>query len=350
MFWHWKIPYGSSGFVSFMDAGDAAGTGGGANPGDEGDGSQPSEDVVADNGTDPGGAGVEDDDRDEALDRLLVDDDDEDQTRTETERFKALQKKHRKLKRQLARKAGALQRLDGVDLDALIASDRKLRDFNAMLANNPRIRALLNGEAEPTEERRTPPAAEPEEQFDDKNLPFDPDDKDNPVNAWLAKLARERFEDQKRLKQLQQRLEAADKRDAARSEGEVKRVWRSTIEGAATQIKSAAVADMFREACASAYDRVRTKYTPQQVVQHYLSKLEAEGLITHAEAKATAAAAATTPSKTPVRTDATKQRIAETNKHLPRTPTATGTPAPARSARPNLKDIAKRIQGIGRSA
>jgi hypothetical protein len=232
MFWNWKVRYFTGGFAPLQDAADAAGAGGGADPSDAGDGLPPSDGGVAadDGGLSTGDADV-DDDREVPLDQLLVDDVEDDQARARPleERMKALQKKNQKLRRQMAKRAGVIERVKGLDLDELIASQRKLADFNAMLSRNPRIRALLNGDAEPTEEKRTPPA-EPEEQFDESKLPWDPDL--NESNRRLTDMAKESFELKKLVKQLQARLDGNDRQQQQRTEGEVRQVWKSTIESA----------------------------------------------------------------------------------------------------------------------
>jgi hypothetical protein len=345
MFWKWMVTHIARGCAPLEDAPDATGASGGADPSDPGDGSQPSGDEIAgDEGGAGGGADV-DDDSDVPLDRLLVDDDVDDQTRPIEQRLKALDKKNRKLKRQLAKRAGTLQRLEGIDLDDLVASKRKLAEFNELLSKNPRIRALLNGDAEPEPERRTP-AADPEEQFDEANLPFDVNEND--THRFFAKMARQNFEMQKELKKLRGDLSALDGRDRTRTESQVRDTWRSTIVAAADKIKSTAVRKLFMDNLAAHYNdpRVRAKFTPQQLVNHYLSELKADGLITEAQAKATSAAAAPATPKTPVRTAATQQRIAEANKSLPRTAAVTGTPAPARSQRPSMQELGKKLRRL----
>jgi hypothetical protein len=352
MFWNWKVTYFAGGFAPFMDAVDATGAGGGADLSDAGDGSQPSGDAVADENGGEGVAAGDDAGREEALEDLLLDEDDDNQgERSHEERLKAVAKKNRKLKRQLAKLLPLSERLKGVDLDDLVSSKRQFTQLSEQIRNNPRLRALIHGEAdEPEQGRRTPAAAEPEEQFDESKLPWDPDA--SPINRRMTDMAKESFELRQQLKKLQQRLDANDGRETARTEGQVRAEWKNTIETAATQIKSKAVRALFKDNLASLFrdPKVREKFSPKQLVSHYLKDLEADGLITPAEARATAAAAAARPG-TPagsVRTAATQQRIAEQNKQLPRTVATTGTPAPARSSKPNLAALRKQVSAAGR--
>jgi hypothetical protein len=350
MFLTWKVAYFTGGFAPLLDAADAGGAGGGADLGGGGDDSQ-SSDASAD-GEDAGDEGVasagDEPAREEALEDLLLDDEEDDNqaARPAEERIKALAKKNRKIRKQLAKLLPLSKRLQGVDLDDLVLSKRQYEQLAAQIRDNPRLRALFNGDAEePATERRTPATEVVEEQFDEKVLPFDPNE--NPTNRYFANLAKENFETRKLLKQLQGRLDGVDGREQQRSESQVREVWKSTIVSAAAHIEDEGVRDLFKDALAAAYrdPEVRKKYTPQQLVSHYLAKLKVDP---SEAAKANKAAAKTATATTPVRTAATQARIAEQNKTLPRTVAAGGSPAPARSNRPTLTSLRKQITGAAR--
>lgn len=349
MFWNWKVTYGTGGFAPFMDAVDATGAGGGADLSDAGDGSQPSGDAVADEGAgDEGAAAGDDAGREEALEDLLLDEDEDGQAeRSHEERLKAVAKKNRKLKRQLAKLLPLSERLKGVDLDRLVARAQQYDDLSAQIRSNPKLRALIHGDADEPEKGRRTPAAEPEEQFDESKLPWDPNE--SPVNRRMTDMARESFELRKQLKQLQARIDGVDGRETARTEAQVRDTWKTTILSATAQIKDDGVATVFRDVMIAAYEnpKVRGKYTPQQLVSHYLKVLK----INPAEAaKANAAAAKTGNGNGAVRTAATQQRIAEQNKSLPRTVATNGSPAPARSDKPTLGSLRKQVAAAGRSS
>jgi hypothetical protein len=345
MFRLWKVAYFTGGFAPLEDAVDAGGGGGDAYPTDGGDGSQPSDGSVDGEYTSAEGDAAVETEREEAPEDLLLDDEDDDQrSRPAEERVKALAKRNRKIRRQLAKLLPLSKRLEGVDLDHLVTSTRQYEQLAQQIRTNPRLRALLNGDAEPAQERRTP-AREVEEQFDESQLPFDPNE--NPTNRYFADLARRNFEMNKQLKQLYGRVEGHDAREQQKTETQVREHWKNTILTASAQIKAKGVQAMFKDALASQFrdPDVRRKYTPQQLVGHYLAQLQQDGLITRAEATATARAAA---AAAPARTAATQQRIAEHNKTLPRTVAVGGHPAPARSDKPSLASLRRKITGAAR--
>lgn len=351
MFWTWKVVYGSRGWCApFEDAPDAAGSGGGADLRDTGDGSPPSDAVVADDGgTTEGVAAVDETEREEALEDLLIaDDEDEDQrSRPDGERIKALAKKNRKLRKQVAKLLPLSKRLEGVDLDDLVLSKRQYVALAEQIRTNPRLRALIHGsdaDDEPVKGRRTPPA-DVDEQFDESSLPFNPNE--SPTNRYFANLAKENFDTRKLLRQVQERLDGTEGRERAKTESQIRTEWKTTITSAAAHIKDEGVQTVFKDLLAAAYKDpdVRAKgYTVQQLVSHYLKVLK----VNPADAaKATAAAAKPTPAPA-IKTAATQQRIAEQNKSLPRTVAPAGSPAPARNERPTLQGLRKQITGASR--
>lgn len=346
MFRMWKVTYTADGYAPLMDAPDAAGGGGGADLGDAGDGSQPSGETVdgGDGGDEVTAAGDESE-REEDLDGLILDDQDDDQpSRTPEESLKALQKKNRKLRRQLAKHAPLVKRLQGVDIDDLVLSKRQYSQLAEQIRSNPKLRALFNGDAdEPAEARRTP-AAEPDDAFDEAALPFDANA--NPTNRYFADLAKENFENKRLMKQFAQRLDGFEGQDRARTEAQTRENWKTTASAAAAQIKDEGVRATFKDLIALAYKdpEMRKRFTAPQLVGHYLKLLK----VNPTEAAKATTAAAQAGARPPVRTAATQQRIAEANKHLPRTATATGTPAPANSQRPTLQSLRRHITGAAR--
>lgn len=324
---------------------DTAGTG--AAP-TGGDGSQPSDagnsgdagdfgDAGDDAGGDPGDAGDADaGERDENLEDLLVDEDDDDQPgqapRTAEDRIKALAKKNTKLRKQMAKRLTALKRIEGMDLDELLYKARSYDNFDAATRRNPRLRALLDG-GDADDDTADGPTARPRKgkmneppAFDESALPFDPNE--NPTNRYFADMAKRNHALEHQLGQLVARLDGVEQLDGKRSEAAVTKEWTSVIRGASEQVKDPAVRDLFKDALLGAMHnpQIRGKYTPQQIVAHYLKRLN----IAPAQAQRAVAAA--------------RQRVATNNKNLPRHPPNGGMPAAARPAKnERMEDVRKRL-------
>lgn len=347
MFRFWKVALFTDGFAPLMDAMDAGGAGG-ADP----DGAEGADNgAVSDDGGDPADgvdAAGNDASREEALEDLLVDEDEPDQDehgrqRTTEDRIKAISKKNRKLRRQLAKLLPLAKRLGDVDLDDLITRARTADRLEEQLQRNPRLRGVLYGEdEEPQGSARTRSKVEDEPEFDESSLPFDP--KENEVNAYFAKLARQNHELARELKQVRARQDQFEGRDTARTELQDKREWKSAIDAASATLKDPMTRTLFQDALTAAFiSRHRHGKTPQQIIAHYL-----KGNVSSADAKrATDAAAAAAGKNRGTSTVAAQQRIAERNRTLPRTVAPSGQPAPARTGRETLRDVHRRIRTAG---
>lgn len=353
----WKVAYFAGGFAPLMDAADATGAGGGADPGDGGDGSQPSDGAVDDGGDPNDGAALgEDADREEALEDLLTaDDDDEplDQTgraRPAEDRIKALAKRTKKLQRRLAKLLPIAKRTEGIDLDDLITKARNYDSLERRIASNPRLARAIYGDADDDQDTgrasRRQPAQEPEEQFDPSSIPFETETESG---KYLANLARENFELKRQQRQLAQRLDQLHGAQTATVEASERSQWLAARDAAVAHIKDEGVQTLFKDAIAAAYkDRGSHRKSPQQVINHYLKVLKVTPQ--QASAAANAAAAAATkggkPAGAPATGAAQRQRIAEGNRTLPRTPAPVGSPAPARQQRETVAQVNKRLRTL----
>lgn len=346
MFGTWKVAYLSSGVLPlFQQVADAGAGGGAADPTGAGDGSQPSDEEAAggeegDPGSSADGVQAE---RDEALEDLLLDEDEDDPKATVDDRYKKLAAKNRKLKRQLAKRMSVLKRFEGLDPDDVLTRARQFDQLNEQIARlTPRQRAALYGGevTDPAQPARPAPVADPE--FDPSQLPFDPNE--NEINRYFAGMAKDNFELKRTIARLEGRLQQVDSRDTARTEAQERSQWKGAIDAAAATIPDDEVRILFKDAMAAAYrDRANHRKAPQDIIAHYL-----KGKLSPQQQKqANAAAAQATAGKgAPARgAQAQAQRIAESNKSLPRTVAPSGQPAPARSEKPSLADIRKRLTG-----
>ena len=352
-----QLDFSSGGFAPFMDAPDAGAGGGTPDPVGGGDGLPPS-DVSTDPpaGDEPAVARTTTDDDDEDDD---VDDDLTPDAEVTPERFKRVTAKLSKLKRRdrsFRVERGRLRELraQGISLDDLIHGTRQHRELATQLARNPRLRELVSGDAAEEAGVATPRTREanpdPDPDFDDKSLPFDPEEND--TNRYFATLARDNHGLKRTAAQLQKRLDAIEGKDTARTQAETQRAeamerttWKSVIDAAAAEVPEA-YRNVFKDAMTSAYHNRKTHGKPPTFfVGHYL-----RGQVTAAQSKAASDAARKAGEKpatpaVPVRTAATQQRIAEANKTLPRTVAPNGTPAPARSGKESLLDVRRRLTG-----
>lgn len=349
-----KVDQFAAGFTPLMERADAGGSGA-ADPGGAGDGSQPSgagTEVV-----DAGGEGAADGHDavgEDALEDLLTDDDDptEDETgrtRTPEDRLKAVAKKNRKLRKQLAKLLPLGKRLQGVDLDDLMTRARNYDSLDRTIRANPKLRARIYGgdaDEEPTT-RRLAPVADPG--FDESTLPFDANE--TPTNRYFADLAKANHELNLTVKQLAGRLDTVDGRDTQRTERDEKSRWDAAENAAMARIKLKSVRTTFHDSLIGAFtSRAAHGRSPQFVIDHYLKQYEEDGLLTPQEAAkagaAAAAAAGTPPAAAAPSRAAAQQRIAEGNRGLPRTVAPPGSPAPARTGRESLADVNKRIRRL----
>ncbi len=266
------------------------------------------------------------------------------------DRFKRVTTKLSKLNRRDKKYRTVTARLkdlakQGLSLDDLVVKARQYDGLDQQIRTNPRLRSLIyGGEPEPAPARSAEPVVEPE--FDESALPFDPNE--NPTNRYFADLAKNSFEQQRVIRQLQERLTGFEGKDTARTEATIRREWKSTIDTAAAFIKDEGVQTLFKDAMTAAYHNVgRTgKMRAAQIADHYLKALKVNPA---QAAAATAAVAAAAPAAAPApNRAATAQRIAENNRGLSRNVAPAGIPTPARNPRETLADVRKRITGSRR--
>lgn len=352
--------FSSGGYAPFMDAPDAGTGGGGTDPVDGGDGLPPSDgNIDAASGNQPPAATDDEDDDDDDLKA------DGDWTPERGKRVaKKLSKQNRRVQRLTAaereyapiRAQLAELREQGITLDDLRHGHRQYRELSQQIAANPHLRKLVSGDVADEETRAAAAPAreeEPDPDFDPKSLPFDPE---NEENKFAFGLAQDNHELKRLAKQLQKRLDAIEGKDTARTQEEAKRVeakelktWKDVIDAAAATVPED-FRYAFMDAMTSAYqDRKRHGKPATFFIAHYLKGKLAPGqqrtANTAAEKAADKAAKPATPATTPVRTAATQQRIAESNKNLPRTVGPVGTPSTARTQKESLADVRRRITG-----
>lgn len=306
-------------------ANDAPGADDGADAGDLGDGQDDGSDDTGDD-ADGGDAGREDD-----LEDLLADNDEDDEqqgTRTDQDRIKKLAAKNRKLRRQIARRLPTLQRLKDVDVDGLMHKARNYDAIEEAARRNPRLRALLNGgdDAEDEDDRPARRSRKTEDaDFDEAKLPFDANK--DPVHRYFANLAKQNHELQRQFSQLTKRIDGYEKQGQQRDETSSRAQWGDAVRAAGEQIGDKKIAKLVQDAMRGAFNTpgIRQRYSPQQVLNHYLKEYGVN------------------PGQARRAADAAKQRIAERNKRLPNHAERGGQPAGARPKKESLADVRKRL-------
>lgn len=269
------------------------------------------------------------------LDLLTTRDEPDEQTpqRTIEDRYKALSKRSRKLEKSLKKSLPIQQALReaGVDLRTLMASHARLTAYEASLQNNPRLRALLEGNADDagTDDRR--PAAREEA----VEYPFDVND---PVGRFMqdfhqgtTKTNREILERLERMERTaNDRLGRIENTTVAQQRSSTMQSWKTAADAAAGKLDKP-VQKLFRDAVLAAahgYLNGQHKLSPQQVIDHYLADFKVSD-----KQKRRAS-------------DAAAQKTAERNQTLPRRPAqGSGSPAsPAARKVPRLEDFNRNLQ------
>jgi hypothetical protein len=340
-----KVAWFTHGFTPVFQApAPDGGDFGGHDPVDGGDGDAPSgEDIdAALNEPAPPTSGDADDD----------DDDDDDDLPTDVPdrtRWEKVRKKLSKLNRRDRRLAPVRERLkelkeQGLSLDDLVLTHRQYRSLEQSIRQNPKLRqALFGGDAEEGSNTSRQPAPQPvEEQFDESSLPFDPNE--NKTNRYFADLAKKAWEMERKLTQLNGNVATQQQREHQRTEAQVKEAWVNKTDAAAKFIKDKGVQTIFRDAMTAAYHNARGRFTPEQIVNHYLKQL---GIDPKQAARANAAAAGA-GNANPNATLAARNRVANDNRNQPRTVAPPGAPASAQNGRPTLAGIKKRISSLGK--
>jgi hypothetical protein len=350
MFRLWKVAFFAHGFAPLLDAMDAGSGGGDGDPGDGGAGDPPADGAADDDAGENAGdddraaRGSSDDDEDEDDDEDLRDD-----AEVTQERFKRVTAKLRKLSRRDRRFTPTRARLKelqdaGISLDDLMTSHRNFHALDAQIRRNPKLRALVHGDGtdEPAETGRRASRQASDEEFDESTLPFDPNASE--ANRYFANLARKNHEQEKTLRQLTERLNKAEGRDTQRTEREESREWKTVLDGALARIKQTSLKSTLSDAVVAAFQR-RSQHgkSATQVVNHYITQLEKDGLLSAQEAKDAKAANKTGQ---PTSRAAMQQRIAENNRNLPRTVAPQGQPTAARQGKDRLLDVHKRLRTL----
>jgi hypothetical protein len=299
------------------DGGNGGGAAAGDAGGDEGnpaDGGEVNEDGA---GVNAGGADDDDDADDDAemfADAPYKDD----------PRFKAMQKKLAKQRRQLARMRPVYSKVKDHDLDTVLARARTADQIQSVLARDTKLAKQLmeamSGVAAPQ--------AEDDDAFDPKSLPFSTDDE---AGKFFAQMVKDQRALQKELKATRDELASIKTGEQAKSRAEVMRTWQGATKAAAAKVPEWA-RDMFNDAVYGAFREAETKgvkLDPQRVIKHYLGKLP----ISDKDKAAAAAAGA--------------QRAANRNSNLPRVPATPGVPAGSRKQGETVADVNRRIRGGG---
>jgi hypothetical protein len=235
-----------------------------------------------------------------------------------------MRKKLAKQRRQLTRYRPIVQRVNGVDLDTVIARARSADEIQGVLAKHPKLRKqvldALGGQAEPD--------ADDDDQFDPKSLPFNTDDD---AGKFFAQMVKDFRAMQKELKAAKAELAGVKQTGLQQTRAQEMRTWQSATKAAAAQVPEWA-RDMFNDAVYGAFREAEQKgvrLEPQKVIKHYLSKLP----ISDRQKAAAAAASAS--------------RAANRNSTLPRVPQTPGVPAGARKQGETVADVNRRIRGGG---
>jgi hypothetical protein len=205
-------------------------------------------------------------------------------------RFKALKNKARKLQRHLAKAKETAARFTGVNLDDLTFKSRNYDALEQRIAQNPKLRAFLEGGPEPTTGGARRSAEPSSDAFDDANFPFDPAD---PGGKFLLEQARTNHTLQGTLRQLTTRLERAEQDNRRLIEHltgtqrtEIVGAWKSATDTAAAKLPEKIringtvmpLREMFRDTVYGAFQAAQsggrsvTKELVNEVIKHYLGE------------------------------------------------------------------------------
>jgi hypothetical protein len=276
----------------------------------------------------------------------LEPDDHVDQAIRDHPEYKRLRNRTRSLQRKLAKVSPTAERLKGLNLDDLTFKARSYDAINEQIQRNPKLRALLGGDAEDGASstggaRGKAPAAG--DDFDESQFPFDPE---APGSAFLLQQARSLHSMSKRLEQQDGLIRRLADHLTGRQQAEVAGAWKSATDQAATRLpekvrigqgETATVVplrEMFRDTVYGAFQTLRsqgrpvTKEIATQVIKHYLGEFGVTS-----KGKSSAAAAAAT------------QRNAETANRWPQRGAlaSQGTPASPRQPGENAFQAINRV-------
>jgi hypothetical protein len=290
-------------------------------------------------------------DGDDALDDdhvLLGGDDDDEQfsQRPLEEQRKALLKSNRRLKSRLLKARTLTERFKGVDIDNLVSRARQFEQLERAARANPRLRALLSGDADPEPRATRRAESDPDlpplpTAFTAETLGFDPDA--SPANKVAANLFAHVARLQKQvadLSRLQPTVQSLERTVTSRTAAEERSEWNAALTSLESELKrvapgNALLVTLGRDAIIGAYNtRAQHGRTAKQVVQGYIERLTNAGAISKKQAGQVSVA--------------TQSRMAAHNATLPKSPAGGGTPSSAQgNQRLTLKDVHRKLrQGL----
>lgn len=284
--------------------------------------------------------GDEEDDDPDALDLLSDRDDPEPEPgdKPVDPKYKALQKRARKLERSLKKHLPSVHALKELGLDVRTLADRHrlLSNIEAAAERDPRVRAALLGLDEPeARETRRDGRRETSRRDKDDDVEYPFETKDGP-GRFVADLDKRVRSTQRDLVERLERIESSindrvggiERNLTQTQRSTTMRDWRAVAEAAAAKLDPG-VNTLFLDAMHAAARAALAgehKRSPQQLVDHYLKAFK----VSKGQQDRASAAA--------------QQRAAEHNTNLPRRP-AGGRPAsPGSKATPRLSEFNRDLQ------
>lgn len=300
----------------------------------EADGERDDADASARRSSARGDQGDDDDDDEDDDD---ADDEDEKGELTE-ERFRKVLKAKRRLERQGKKFRPTRERLKeleaaGLSIDDLVHSHRSLASMQRRLEENPKLRALIEGDDEASASRDTRGRSSNGKREPVK-YPFKTDNESGQFfQRFHEDYLSHRDEVGTRLEKIEKLLEGeVRERHSERQSASVKE-WRTQAETAAKVIPEG-FRDLFMHTIGLEMRRAlrgEIKATPQQVIDAHLNKLRKKGSITDATKKRASEAA--------------REFIARRNETLPRRPAGSGGPGPVKERRiPRMSDYNRNLK------
>lgn len=270
---------------------------------------------------------------------------------TDAQRVESLRKANNRFKRKYLKAKETLDRVKGLgDLDQLVQRARQYDELESAIQRNPKLRALLSDHSDsddPTAPpaRETRPAASSKlpalpSAFDARSLGFDPADPDNPASGVLAATIQHVVDLRNKVDELMRlapSVRSLEQSSAHRQATEERGQWTSALSSLKTKLQEAApgnelLVEFATDALVGAFQTRRQHgRTPDQVVKHYLDRMQKAGQISKKVAAQVSAGV--------------QARAAEHNRTLPKSPAGGGAPAsPQGNQRKTLKDVHKQLR------
>lgn len=260
--------------------------------------------------------------------------DDEDDNRPAEERLKKVLKAKRRLERKTKKLAPTMARLKelqdaGLDLDTLIGSHRSLASMQRRLEENPKLRALIEGDEADRSERGSKSPAKREVKY-----PFNVENE----SGKFFKTFHEEFLTLKEqlessITEMQEQLGGVTRERSQERTQRTVTEWKSAADTAAKALPQN-VRKLFTHAVGLEMRRAirgEIKATPQQVIDFYLKDLAKDGQISKASSERASGAA--------------RESIARRNNTLPRRPAGAGRPGPQQERKlPRLSDFGRSLR------